>query len=305
MRYFLRHIAQMSIPMALLLLVCALAMWVIDYVRMPDQWLSILIAQSLVVLCAVLLCVVFFRAKASGHFSLLPALLYVVAIGVCPYLRMHWQPQLLSAALLLFLLATRDLSDTHEPNGLVFFFTLLLCSIALVVPDALWCIVLLWIVVLLQGAFSPRTVLASVLGATLVAIYYLLAMYFGLVEMWDLSVLFDRRWFAYDVPVCLIVTTVVMLFAFVTIAVGAFRRSSYDLVSTRMLFYHVVIWGLLSTPLLLFMAARPDYWVMLPFSLSSTTGIYLLQKKSETRGVTLLLYLVGAVSLYIWQTLSL
>lgn len=305
MRSFLRHITEMSMPVVLLLLVCSLAMWTVDYIRMPEQWIQLLATQTLVQVCAVMLCAVLYRAKATARFTLLPAVLYVSAMAVLPLLRIHWQPQLVVAVLLFFLYATRDMSDTHEPNGLVFFVTILLCLTSLLMPDALWCVPMIWIVVLLQGAFTFRTIMASLLAIALICIYYVLAMYIGQAEMWDYSVLIDRHWFAQHLPVCLTTSIGIMLLAFLLITVCAFRRSSYDLVSTRMLLYHTVLWGLLSAPLIVFSVAEPYNWVMLPFTLSAVTGIYLLQRQSESRGVTLLLYLTGVVTLYLWNILAL
>lgn len=295
----------MRIPTAIMLSVCALAMWVVDYVRMPDQWLSLLLTQGLILVNAGLLCSVLYRAKATAHLSLLPALLYILAMGIFPYLRFHWQPQLIAGILLFFLLATRDMSDTHEPNGLVFFVTILLCLTALLIPDALWCVAFLWLVVLLQGAFTIRTILSSALAVVLIAIYYILAMYFGWAELWDASGLFDRQWIGSEQPACLTITVIFMMAAFLAVTVCTFRRSLYDLVSTRMLLYHVSLWGVLSLPLILFAAPQPDFEVMLPLTLTTTTGIFLLQKESEARGITLLLYIFGAIALYLWLTLSL
>lgn len=280
-------------------------MWLVDYTRTPELWLTILSTQAIVLVNAILLSMTLYRAKAAAHFSLLPAILYILAVGVFPFLREHWQPQLTATILLFFLFATRNMTDSHEPNGLVFFVTLLLCLAALLSPDAVWCIVFLWLVVLLQGSFTFRTILASLLAIALVCVYYVLAMYLGWIDLWDYSVLFHRQWFGNIYPVSIIVTVITMMIAFLLAASGAFRRSSYDLVSTRMLLYHVVFIGLLYAPLILFSAVYPDCWLLLPLALSSTTGIFLLQKESEARGVTLLIYILGAIALYLWLVFSL
>ena len=305
MRYFLRHITQLPLPAALLLLVGALAMWSVDYARVPEQWFATLTAQSLTLISGVLLCMVLYRAKATPHFSLLPAILYVAAVGVLPSLRQHWQPQLISLVLLFFLYMTRDMSDSHEPNGLVFSVSLMLCLAALIVPDAVWCIVLLWIVVFLQGAFTFRTILASLLAVVLVAVYYVLAMYIGWTDVWDYNALLDRQWVGDIEPTAVTVTLIVMIATFLVVTGGAFRRSSYDLVSTRMLFYHVVLLGLLSAPLILFMTPRPDSLVLLPTALAATTGIFVLQKSDEARGVALIIYLPTALTLYLVLVITL
>lgn len=295
----------MRITTALLLLLCALCMWVVDYVRLSEEWPTILAAQLLTTLCGILLCMALHRAKATAHLSLLPAVLYVAAVGVIPYLRIHWQPQLIAGVLLLFLYTTRDMTDRREPNDLVFLMSVLLCLIAIWIPDAVWCIAFLWIVMLLQGSFTFRTILASLLGIALVSVYYALTIYIGWAEMWDYAQLFDRNWCSHELPQSVTVAIFVMIAAFLMVASGAFYRSLYDLVSTRMLLYHVVLLGLLSAPLILMTPTRPDSQVLLPLALSATAGIYLLQRESETRGVALLLYLIGASALYLWQVLSL
>ena len=170
--------------MALLLLVCALGMWVIDYIRMPELWGTILGSQLLTLFSGLLLCMTLYRAKVSEDFSLLPAVLYVAAVGVLPNLREHWEPQLIAAILLIFLHATRNMTDNHEPNGMVMLMTILLCITALWVPDAIWCILMLWLVVLLQGTFTLRTIVASLLGIILVGIYYAILLYFDIADRW-------------------------------------------------------------------------------------------------------------------------
>lgn len=264
-----------------------------------------LMAQMLALLSGLLLSMVLFRAKAAGRMSLLPAVLYVSAVGVLPYLRVHWEPQLLSAVLLFFLYATRDMTDSHEPNDLVFFVTVMLCVSALWLPDALWCIIFLWIVVLLQGLFTLRTIVASILGIGMVTVYYVLAIYMGWAEPWDLSGLFPRHWIGNEQPACVVIALGVFLLGFLLAVFSAFQRSSYDLVSTRMLLYHVSLLGVLSSPLVIWCTAQPDGQVLLPISLSATTSIYLMQHESEERGVTLLLYLIGMLALYLWLLISL
>lgn len=295
----------MSLQTALLLLVAALCMWIPDYVRTPGLWSAVLTTQLLAALNGILLCMVLYRAKATAHFSLLPAVLYVAATGILPLLRVHWQPQTVAAILLFFLYATRNMTDSHEPNDLVFFVTVMLCAAALFMPDALWCIGFLWVVVLLQGSFTLRTVCASVLGAALVIIYYVLAMYIGRAEPWDYSQLFARHWFGFELPMFETLAIGAMMAGFLTVAGGAFRRSSHDLVSTRMLLYHVVLLGLLSALLIMWTTAQPYCQVLLTLALSATAGIYLLQKESESRGITLSVYLIGAATLYLWLILTL
>lgn len=305
MRYFLRHITHMSLPVALALLVGILGLWSVDYIRRSEQWGLILLAQGLSLMNALLLSSVLYRAKATAHFSLIPAILYLVTTAIFPYLRLHWTPQVPVLVIALFLLVTRDISDDHEPNSVLFLITVLLCTAAFIVPDAIWCIAYLWVTVLIQGCFSLRSVLSSLLGAGLCATYYLLFVYMGWMEAVDWSVLVNRQWFATMQPAQIVTAVVTLLAVFLYVSGAAFRRSSYDLVSTRMLLYQTVMLGLMSAPLILLSAAQSDILCLMPLSMAGTAGIYLLQTKSESRGITLLVYLVGAITLYLTLLISL
>ena len=305
MRYFLRHIAHMPMSVAFLLLVCALGMWGVDYARLPEQGLTVLITQLLTLLNAGLLCSVLYRAKAAQHFSLVPALLYILTIAVFPYLRVHWHPQVLALLRLFFLFLTRDMSDDNEPNGILFFVTILLSITAAFAPDALWCIMYLWIVVLVLDCFSLRTVLASLLAVGLCAIYYFFAVYLGWIQLNDWSVLIQRTWFAQLLQPAVITVVFILLAGFLMVSGATFRRSSYDLVSTRMLLYHIVMLGLFATPLVLMAAPEPNFLALLVLSIAGTTGIFLLQIESESRGITLLLYGIVSVALYMWLLFTL
>lgn len=295
----------MSTSVALLLLMCSLGLWAVDYYCAPEAWGYTLLTQSLTLLNALLLCSLLYRAKASSRFSLLPAVLYLLAVAVFPFLRVHWAPQVPAMLVLLFLFFTHNIPDDHEPNAIVFFISLLLCLDAFVTPDALLCIVYLWVVVLIQGCLSLRTILASLLAAGLCGVYYWMAVIIGWAEPFDWMVIFRREWLALVQPVLYVASIGTMYVAFLCIASGAFRRSSYDLVSARMSLYHIVMLGLLSTPLILLAAAQQDSLALLPLSLAGVTGIYLLQKESESRGITLLIYIVGAVTMYLFFVLSL
>lgn len=305
MKYWLSHITQMGIPAALMLMVCALGMWVVDYVRTPEVWMNLLCTQILVLISGLQLCTLLYRAKTTAQFTLLPAVLYIVAVAVFPYLRFHWQPQLFVILLLFFALATRNASESDEPNGLVFFFSLLFGILSLQMPDALWGILLLWGTMLVQYAFSLRTILASLLGIALVAVYYVLAMYIGVADNWDFSILFSREWVGNLLPACLTVSLLIMIAGLTATAIAAFVRSSYDLVSTRMLFYYTILWGVISVPLILFSTVAPDFIGVLSYVCAAISSIFILQKQSEGRGVTFLLYLIVCVTLYAWGVISL
>ena len=299
MRYFLRHITKMHMPVAILLLVCALGMWVVDYIRMPEQWVMLLFTQIMSLMNALLLCSVLYRSKASAHYSLLPGVIYVVMVAVFPYMRLHGAPHFMALLLLFYLLITRDLSEDNESNGIPFFITLLLSLLAYFSPDALWCIIFLWVVVIVQGCFSLRTVIASLLAVALCAVYYQIAVYLGWLESVNWPELIHRQWLGNVYQPMVVIAVISLLAAFIYVVVAAFQRSSYDLVSTRMILYQVVLLGVLSAPLIILPPSRPDSLVLLPLSLAATTGIYLLQKESESRGITLLVYLAGAIVLYI------
>ena len=274
-------------------------MWVPDYLHTPELWLDLLLAQVLVTVNAVFLAILLYQAKASRSFTGLPIPLMILAVAVLPQMRYYWLLQLWVFVILLFLYLMRDASDSQPPNGYVCFISLALCVLALWTPDTLWCIVYLWLVMLLSSAFSLRTIMASAIAVGVFAFYYGIAYYLGWVGEWSFDALLNRSWFAQNIPAHEVVTLAAVLIGTFAIAFAAFRRSSYGFVSTRMLLYHSVLLYLVATPLIVY--DHPEGGVMCAMMAVATpaiTSIYLLQKESESRGITFLVYVLAAVGLY-------
>lgn len=276
-------------------------MWVPDYVHMPAVWDELLLTQAGVLFNAVYLSVLLYQARASKSISFLPAPLFILTVAVLPGMRCHWQLQLWILAVLLFLHLVLHTGDHEAPNGYVFFFSLLLCILSPWIPDALWFVPYAWVVVLMFGRLSVRTLLASVIAAAVFAVYYGAAVYFGMVDDWSfMTTLFPRSWFAWNADVPDILSVVIVLLATIAIAASSFLRSSYGFVSTRMLLNHFVALFVIAVPFILFVRpASADTVAMAALAAPAVTGIYLLQKESESRGITFLAYVLVALALYV------
>ena len=289
----------MSLLPAVLLAIGALALWVPDYRSAPERWPELMCTQLLLAANAVLLSVLLYQGKASRSFTALPVPLMILTVAVLPQLRYSWLLQLWIAVLLLFLFFIQQLAENQSPNGHVFFTSLVLCILSLWLPDALWCIVYLWGVVLMMGALSLRTILASAMAVAVFVFYYQIAGYIGWSVEWAWSSILSRSWMASALPLHDIITIAVVLIATFVITFATFRRSLYGFVSTRKLLYYCVALYLIVTPLVLFY--RPDgggIHALLAIATPAVTSIYLLQKESESRGITFLLYIIVALALY-------
>lgn len=289
----------MSLLPAVLLAMGALALWVPDYLSAPERWHELLLTQLLLVANAIMLSALLYQGKATRSFTALPVPLMIITVAVLPDWRCGWLLQVWIAVMLLFLFMMQQMADNQSPNGYVFFFTLVLSVLSLWLPDALWCIVYLWAVVVMMGAFSLRTLLASAIGLVVFIFYYQIAHYFGWSVEWGWSSLLPRSWMAKVMSLHDIITVAVVLVATFAITFVTFRRSSYGFVSTRMLLYHCVMLYLMVIPLVLFF--RPDgggIHALLAVATPAVTGIYLLQTESESRGITFILYFLVALALY-------
>lgn len=289
----------MSLLPAVLLAIGALALWVPDYLSAPERWHELLLTQLVLIANAIMLSALLYQGKASRSFTALPVPLMIFTVAALPQLRSGWLLQLWIGVLLLFLFTMQQLADNQPPNGYVFFFSLVLCILSLWLPDALWCIVYLWAVVLMMGAFSLRTIMASAIAMAVFVFYYRIAGFFGWSMEWGCSSLLSRSWLATVMPLHDTIAIAFVLVATFAITFAAFRRSLYGFISTRMLLYHCVMLYLIVTPLVLL--CRPDgggIHALLAIATPAVTSIYLLQKESESRGITFILYIIGALALY-------
>ena len=274
-------------------------MWIPDYVNNSEQWIDLMLTQLLVIANAIFLSIVLYQAKASRSYSALPIPLMILTTAVLPDMRSTWLLQLWMFIILMFLFLMQQLSENQSPNSYVFFVSLLLCILTIWIPDAVWCLLYLWLVVLQCSAFSLRTIFASAIAVAVFAIYYGIAYHLGWVSELPLDSLLDRSWFADYASVRHLVSVSVVLVSTFAIMFASFRRSSYDFVSTRMLLYHCAMLYIVATPFILL--SKPEGAVMhamLALATPAVTGIYLLQKESESRGITFLLYVLVALALY-------
>lgn len=138
---------------------------------MPGQIRLLACTALLTVFNGILLMAVLWRTGITRTRSGLPIVLYMFLISSVTALHTDWASQLAVSAFQVVLLLV--LSAYHQEHAVEqsFLATLLLCIGALAVPDMLWLVPVLWLLLVTQRAFNFRTWLASLTGCALVALY--------------------------------------------------------------------------------------------------------------------------------------
>ncbi|MCM1034292.1 MAG: hypothetical protein NC038_02400 [Paludibacter sp.] len=194
MKNFLRHITEHNLSLLIIFAAGCICMWIIDFLHSSDISVGIVTGSALLTLLnALLLMVITWRTGITRTRSGLPIVLYCLSVSSIPALHTDWQSQLTTAVfqfVLLLILSTYHKDHAVEES---FLSTLLLCMGAMIMPDMLWFIPIVWLLFIVQRAFTLRTWLASLTGGILVAIYATLLHCMGLIRIGTPQELFLRQ----------------------------------------------------------------------------------------------------------------
>lgn len=171
MKYFLKHITELTWIAGLLLSVLALCMFVPDFLTSePLVWQTV-VTMILTVGNAVLLMYLVYQVGITRTRSSLPVFCYLLLVGVMSQLHSQWEGQMavlgLQSVVLLLMRAYRSDNAVHES----FLSTLIISITALFLPDMLFLLPVLWIGLSVQRAMNLRVVLASLIAAGLFVLY--------------------------------------------------------------------------------------------------------------------------------------
>lgn len=296
----------MPLAVSVILIAGALTLWVPDYVAAPADWLALSATQLLVLLSGSLLAELLYRARAMAHRSAVPVLLYILSCALLPEIRTTWQPQVLVLTAVLVLLIMQAVGDHDEPLEMAFLTTLLVCLTSLIVRDALWLMPFVWVVPIVQRQFTIRVFTASLLGVGLFLLYFMVISYVTLLPeslkpilvayfqpLTERYALFEHG--LHSLFPWVIISYMVALIIFV---IATLMRSSHDYVQTRNLTYQLILLYVMILPFALFLVPDVGILALLPWILSAMASIYLFQKESVSRGVTLLVYIAVCAILY-------
>lgn len=304
MAYFFRHITQFGWPIAILLSLLALCLWLPAFIgaQTDRETLTLLsVTLGLTVLNGVLLTLLCYHVSLTRYRIGLPMFLYLLAASSSSATYTCWQGQVLVLALFALLLAIIPMRNNQEAVVPAFLSTLLLCVTSLLIPETVLMIPFLWVVFVAQRALSLRVWLASVVAVALFAVwtavvvwlFRLPAPYSGWELVgWALSARNGLQWGATGLETLL----------FIMIAAGVISHLRYDnshVQNIVMLLFLFLIQALL---MYLFSPSGLPFLSVVFLTLSALSTTYFLQRETTLRGV---LFLVLCVVLVVVRAVGL
>ncbi len=190
----MRHITQINLPMAILLSVGCIGFWVPDFITpLSGNWGGLIGTLLLTFLNAFCFTLLVYQRGITRKLEGLTFVLYLLAISVLPALHTQW---LLQVVVLLFQLTLGLVLRAYRNNRAVepaFLSALLLGVTALIVPDVVFLLPVVWLMFVVQRAMSLRVFLASLIGASVVLLYSVLFSKLGWIQLVDWTDIWVRN----------------------------------------------------------------------------------------------------------------
>ncbi len=214
MKHFIKHITQLNLPIAILLLVVCVALWIPDIINAIGQepttctliWipqtfsvritplLLVILTLAVTILTAISLMGLLYNSGVLHERNMMPAIFYLLITGCATSLhyRLSFQigAMLFIAALLILYSVYRQPAATEQ----IFLATIIIMIGSMFLPDLLWFVFFVWIALPIERALSLKMWLASVIAIATVATYTAIGLYFFGDEMQRTSfeIIFQR-----------------------------------------------------------------------------------------------------------------
>lgn len=179
MKYWLRHITRTNLPRTILLSLFGLGIWGVSFFLHSDDWLPLLVTMILVVVNALIIMRVFYQSNVINLPTAFVPVTYWVMASALPALHTCWQGQLVVLGVLLACLTLLHIDYKHVPLEESFLSTLLLCCTALVLPEMLFVISIVWIYLLYRHVITWQVLAASWIAIATFVLYYAVACFLG------------------------------------------------------------------------------------------------------------------------------
>ncbi len=301
---FLARSTRMPLPIALVLSAVVLCGWIPAF--MAQDWRLVLPTMLLAVVNAFV-----FQGFAMqvGLVSMrerdgLPIFIYLLSATACTQYAACWQGQVAVLGGLIVLYGLQRCFREEEPTETAFLSSLLLCLCSLVLPDMVWLIAVLWVAFMILHSFGLRVWLATLIGASVFAIYFLIALYFGWIDN-VYGALFVRRWLFGGEMWWHEIAAAVMIVLGIAYGIGAMLRVDRDSANQQnslLLFVllFVVCAGLSLVPMCKSaFAICHSMMPMLCLVYAGLAVLYFRQEESIARGVWYWLSIVLLVGCYV------
>lgn len=199
--------------------------------------------------------------------------------------------------MLLLLLLLRKAFREEEPTESAFVATLLLLGASLVLPDMVWLIPVVWIAYILLHSFGLRVWLATLIGAVVFAIYFLLVWHLGWIEN-AYSRIFERAWLFSVLPLSEAVEECLLIGIGVVLFVASLLRTDRDSTGQQnwlLLFtlFFIVASGLALFPMRTTVGCASNF-PMVQLLFAGLWVLFFRQRESAARGI---MYIIGIILL--------
>lgn len=158
----MKHIAEMSLPIAILLLVGTLCMWIPVFQHTENIWNAV-ITLSIAIINADFLMFFCHKTRMTRNLNWMPVLMYLLPFGM-GIIACDWKLQIgiffLFASIHMIILAFRQDKAVEESFLATAF---LLCG-TIFLPQLIWLLPFIWISFIIQSAFNLRVFSASIIA---------------------------------------------------------------------------------------------------------------------------------------------
>ena len=290
----------MPFPIALVLSVVVLCGWIPGFVY--GDWRQVLPTLLLVAVNGAMFWYLTVCAGLARDRDGLPLFVYLLSATAFPAGYGCWQGQTAVLCMLLVLLLLRKAFREDEPTESAFVATLLLSGASLVLPDMVWLIPAVWVAYILLHSFGLRVWLATLIGAVVFAVYFVLAWHSGWIENVYMP-MFHRVWLFSALPLADAVEEAALTGAGIVLFVASLVRTDRDSTGQQnwlLLFtlFFIVAGGLSLFPVRIAgTAAAACCGSLFPVVLLLFSGLWVLffrQRESATRGI---MYIIGLILL--------
>ncbi|MBO5013344.1 MAG: hypothetical protein J6C57_04820 [Paludibacteraceae bacterium] len=181
MRYFLKNIAQDSMPRTILLIVLGVAMWVPSFTT-QEYLIPKIVTLLLTIINALLITHCFYRGRETNLPSHFVGSTYWLAMSAIPALHTCWQAQFVIMGMLLAILTLLRTDYHHEATEEAFLSTLICCFFAPLQSTIMTGIIMIWGYLIFKGLMTWRVWFASLIAIAIRVVLMLGLHYLGWLE---------------------------------------------------------------------------------------------------------------------------
>lgn len=225
----------------------------------------------------------------------LPVFLYMLFCSTTINIYSNWRGQVV---VLLFILSCKLILSTYRKEDTAeesFLCGIMIALSALIQPQTLFFILLLWLGLYVQRAFSFKSVLASLIGLSVVAIYFAVVSYFDVICLcgWDTI---SAHQLTLSVINILVSAFGLLLF------VGCMIRFAET--SNSIQSFIIFFAATLAFSIFFLYISNPEFSNLLPLALASVTALathYFTSRETVFSGIAFLLQIAAFVGFYFYS----